>query len=249
MRSQSRIEEIFGSSFLIGNSTFIDESTSIFGKVTIGNNCFIGKYVVIGYPNLETIKEYAKSETQGKNKPVYDAETVIGNNVIIQPGAIIYGGAKIGNRVTIGPSVTVGKGTTIGDDTQLMYGSQIHENATIGKNCRIGGFICDCARIGDNVSVFGSLVHEYIDGWDDEVDLTDCSPIIEDNVIIAFNSLIVGKVRVKSRTFVKPKAVVKSDTPGDCIVIPPSTAIKLEDWKGKLKDGKFFNEKVINAAF
>lgn len=231
------------SSSSIGKETRINEYVRIYGATKIGHRCFIGDYTIIGHPCEEDIEEALENDWDETSKDFACQEvTTIGNNVLIQPNVLILGGVTIGNRVKIGPFVMIGKNTNIESGTQIMYHSQIYENVQIGKDCIIGGFLCDFSEIGNSVTVMGSLVHDYRYGWDDPRNLKDISPIIEDKVIVGYGSIVIGKVRIKSGTFIAAGAIVTKDTPGNCLVKGVDKYYPIDEYERCLKKDKFFRE-------
>jgi len=227
---------------ICGSNCVIDNSATFFGNVVVGQGCYIGRNVIIGQPSIEEIKELQKNTTDSVN----NTSTCIGNNVIIQPNVVISNNVIIGDNVSIGPFTTIGQNSTVGDGTDIMYRAQIFENIKIGKYCKIGGFICDYSIIGNSVTVMGNLIHSYRNGWIENEDLEDESPIIEDDVIIGFDSLVIGKVQVKSGTYVAAGAIVTDNTPGNCIVKSINQIVKVDDYIGKLRNGKFFHDEEKN---
>ena len=226
--------------FSKGKQTHIAKSASLLGNGKIGDRCYIDENVIIGQPSSDDIREHLEKKT---GLPRNTTEVTIGNDVIIQPNAIISGGVKIGNGVTIGPFVTVGKDTTIGDGTELMYHSQIYQKVKVGKNCIIAGFLCDCAHIGDNAIVCGSLVHDFIDGYNRDQEITELenkSPTIENDVTICTGAIIIGKIRIKSKTFVAAGAIVTKDTDGDCVIKGINGTTCIRAYKGRLRNSEFF---------
>lgn len=224
-----------------GKGTVIDKTALFIGKVEIGDGCYIGANTVIGQLSNYDIFETRKS-TEAKTKRSI-RKTIIGNDVLIQPNVIISNDVIIGNNVWIDPFVTIGAHTRIGQDTRIIYYSQIYENVKIGQNCVIGGFLCDYSNVGNHVSMMGSLLHKYKDGWNDDDDLSNQSPIIEDHAIVGYNSLVIGRVRIRNGTYIAAGAIAtKKNIPGNSIVISVNKCIKKDEWSGKLKEGKFFKE-------
>ena len=226
----------------IGNDTRINDLVSIYGTTKIGCRCFVGDYVIIGHPCEEDIEDDLNNGWVEASKDFACQEaTKIGDNVIIQPNVFISGGVSIGNRVKIGSFVIIGKNTNIESGTQIMYQSQIYENVHVGKDCKIGGFLCDFSEIGNFVTMMGSLIHDYRYGWDDPRNLKDISPIIEDNVTVGYGSIVIGKVRVKSGTFIAAGAIVTKDIPENCFVKGVNNVTHKDKYEGSLKKSKFFN--------
>lgn len=224
-----------------GSGTFIESSVSFNGVVEIGNRCRIGSNVVIGQPSIYDLEEVHKDI--GEESEHQHSKTVIGDDVIIQPNVMISNGVRIGNHVKIDSFVLIDKNAKVGAHTRIMYNSQVHEEVQIGRDCKIGGFLCDCSHIGDRVTVMGSLLHPYRDGWDEEQDLEDLvyqSPIIDNDVIIGYGSLVIGKVRVRSKTFIAAGAIVTKDTSGWCVIKGVDGSTPIGCYSGPLKEGKFF---------
>lgn len=226
----------------IDPSVYIGRGGQIYGRVSIGKNCIIGDNVIIGQHSEEELSHVLDEKPRKILDLLENSETLIGNNVVIQPYAIVHHRASIGDGVRIGTFAMVGSNTTIGTGSHLMYRAQVYENVHIGRDCKIGGFICDYSHIGDNVTVMGCLVHTYEKGWDTNQDLSKISPVIEDNVIVGFNAIVIGKVRLKSRTYVAAGAVVTKDTPGNCVVKGMCGTELIEHYKGRfLPKSKFFS--------
>lgn len=227
----SKPKDDSNSSFSIGQCTHIADSALLLGSGKIGKQCYIGSHVVIGQPTSENIRQHKES-----------AKVAIGDDVVIQPNAIISGGVRIGDHVTIGPNVTIGESSKIGDGTELMYYSQVHDSVCIGENCIVGGFLCDYSKVGNNVQLFGSLLHDFLNGWNDSRGLKEISPIVEDDVIICNGALIIGKVKIKPKTYVAAGAIVTKDTPGHCVVKGVNHTQCVEIYEGKLKSSDFFKD-------
>ena len=220
-----------------GKDSFIEKTASFIGKVEIGDGCYIGAHTIIGQPSNFDISENRKPAGKKSFK-----KTVIGNNVLIQPNVVVSNDVIIKNNVQIDPFVIIGAHTRIGHHNKIVYQSQIYENVNVGNNCVIGGFLCDHSKVGNHVSMMGSLLHDYTDGWNDDDDLSDKSPIIENSVIVGYNSLVIGKVRIRRCTFIVAGSIVDKDTPGNCIIKSVNKCTNKDDWPGKLKYGKFFRE-------
>ncbi|MCI1930348.1 MAG: gamma carbonic anhydrase family protein [Clostridia bacterium] len=113
--------EYKGKSPKIAESTFIFENVSIYGDVTIGENCVIMPGCVI----------------RGEGFPV-----VIGDNTNIQDLCCIHtdsadGGIYIGKNVTIGHGAII-HACTIDDSAMVGMGSIVQNRAHIGSFCLIG---------------------------------------------------------------------------------------------------------------
>lgn len=219
-----------------GKGTYIDKTACFVGEVDIGDGCYIGARTIIGQPSNYELDEYLNSAGPGQSS---SNKTIIGNKVFIQPNVVISQDVIIGDNVRIDPFITVCEHSRVGDNTKIIYSSQIHENVKIGNDCIIGGFLCDYSKVGNSVSMMGSLLHCYRDGWNDDEDLENQSPIIEDHSIIGYHSLVIGNVRIKRNSFILAGAIVTKNSLGNCVV-KTGECIPIREWNGKLKDGQFF---------
>ncbi len=199
---------------LIGNHFFLNQEersihpTAIISpKAKIGNNVYIGPYVIIG------------ESTIGDNSYIspfvrlYD-DVVIGSNCTIKEGAVIggtgfgfeideegnhfrfpqLGGVIIGNNVEIGANTCIDRGaltdTVIGDFTKIDNLCHIAHNNKIGNNCIItsGTQIAGSNIIGDNIW-FGP--NSTIKEW--------CG--VESDSLVGIGSVVIRKVKSGTRVF------------------------------------------------
>lgn len=92
-------------------------------KVLIGKDCRISPHTIVGFMS---------DESQA------GLETVIGDNVVIEPFAVIYAGARIGNGSRVMTHSVIYYSTIIGDNCSIANGAHIRENVIIGPDSRIG---------------------------------------------------------------------------------------------------------------
>ena len=116
------IKEVRGHTPKVGENTFLAETATLLGDVTIGRDCSIW-YGAVLRGDVNTI--------------------TVGDRTNIQDGAVIhtlYDGSKnpsqthIGNDVSIGHNATV-HGATIEDGCLIGMGSTILDNAVIPSCC------------------------------------------------------------------------------------------------------------------
>jgi UDP-3-O-[3-hydroxymyristoyl] glucosamine N-acyltransferase len=178
----------------IGINAKIDESTTIYPSVFIGNNVEIGKNVTLMPGSV-----------------IMDG-TIIHENVVVGPGAIIghsafyykkkptgyeqlysCGGVILEKNVEIGAGCTIDKGVTsftiIGEGTKLDNQVHIGHDTIIGKNCLMAAQvgIAGCVEIRNNVTLWGQV---------------GCASgiIIEDDVVVLAQSGI-SKSLEKGKTY------------------------------------------------
>jgi acetyltransferase-like isoleucine patch superfamily enzyme len=106
-----------------GKESSIYDSSLVFGKVKVGNNCWFGPFTIVdGSGGLEigdfcTISvgvhiythDNVKQTLSSWKLPIEREKVIIGNNVYIGPNAIITKGVKIGNCCVIGAYTLVNK--------------------------------------------------------------------------------------------------------------------------------------------
>lgn len=212
----------------INDSGLLHKSSKIFSNVSIGHNTIIEEFCLIGKPHRETRKKFLLN----KNEDEQIKKTQIGNNCFIQAGTIIYEGVVIEDDVICGDYVTIGSGSKIHAGTKIHYRANIFKDVLIGFNCRIGGFCCNNSIVGNGSSVYGKLVHHYTrHGGNNH----DQSPKIGSNVIVGFDSVIVGGIIISDNSYVASGAIVTKDVPEKSIVIGTNQIYSIEEWSGRLK--------------
>jgi len=118
---------------VIPQSAFVDPTAIICGKVIIGENVFIGPYVVI---RADEVDEH------GKLEPI-----IIGDNSNIQDGVVIH--SKAGGRVEIG------------EYTSIAHRSIVHGPCRVGSRVFLGfNSVVFNAIIGDGSVVRHNSVVE-----------------------------------------------------------------------------------------
>lgn len=139
------IKEVRGHTPKVGENTFLAETATLLGDVTIGRDCSIW-YGAVLRGDVNTI--------------------TVGDRTNIQDGAVIhtlYDGSKnpsqthIGNDVSIGHNATV-HGATIEDGCLIGMGSTILDNAVIPSGCIIaaGALVLSGSRLEPN-SVYAGV--------------------------------------------------------------------------------------------
>lgn len=207
----------------------IPPSVKKYGKVSFGKNCIVGEYSIFGYPYVESEKSF-----NGIDK------TLIGNNCVIGSHVLIYEGATIGNETSIEDYCRIGPEVRIGEKCKILYSANINSETIIGDNCVIAGFCCDRAKIGNNVRLFGELIHPHREphlGWDD---VTENSPEISDDVFIGFGAKVIGGIKIGRNSYIAAGAIVTKSVPEAHVVTGINKKVHFRKWKGKLKTSPFF---------
>ena len=171
-------------------------------RLRLGRHVKIMDHVVIGAPNA--------------CKDTFDIEkhrrVILQDWVVIYPFSVVFEGATLRRKVVMEERTSVGSRSTVGEASRILYQAQINDNVTIGQRCMIVGFVADNTKIGDGCSVFGALVHRYKTSntrrWGTEDEL---GPILEDKVVIGWGAVIVGRVRIRTGSWIRPNTVVTRD--------------------------------------
>lgn len=164
-----------GSKVSIGDNTTILPNTSIYGKVTIGEDCYIKPGVVIGGSGFGF--EYDENEV-----PVHFPHT----------GEVI-----IGNHVYIGSNTTIDRATidatVIKDNVKIDNLVHIAHNCIIEENAFViaGAVLCGGVKIGKNSWISpNSSIHQ--------------KTLIGDHSTIGIGSVVLKKVKSGEIVFGNP---------------------------------------------
>ena len=126
----------------------ISKLASISEKATIGENCYIGDFVVI--------EDGAKI---GDNVQIYP-QCYIGDNVTIGDGTKIYAGVKIYEGCVVGSNCILHAGAVIGADG---FGFAPKEDGTFAKIPQLGNVIIeDDVEIGANTTIDRAMMGSTI---------------------------------------------------------------------------------------
>jgi len=202
----------------------------IYGDVEFGEGCVVGEYTIINYPYVTSADDFKD----------YKKKTSIGKKCIIGSHVIIYGGTKIGDETIVEDFCRIGEDVRIGNNCHILYGDKIYDGSVIGDNCIIAGFICERAKIGKNVRIFGEMVHNQREphlGWDN---IVEDSPVIDDCVFIGFGAKIIGGIKISNNSYIVAGAIVTKDVPKKSIVFGVNKIVPYKEWKGSLRNSKFF---------
>ena len=145
IRNMAIIKEVRGHTPKVGENTFLAETATLLGDVTIGRDCSIW-YGAVLRGDVNTI--------------------TIGDRTNIQDGAVIhtlYDGSKHpsqthnGNDVSVGHNATI-HGATIEDGCLIGMGSTILDNAHVPSGCIIaaGALVLSGAQLEPN-SVYAGV--------------------------------------------------------------------------------------------
>lgn len=163
-----------GAKVKIGDNTTILPNCSIYGKVTIGCDCYIKPGVVIGGPGFG----FEKDENGIPVHFPHTGEVIIGDDVYIGANTTIDRGTidatviedhvKIDNLVHIAHNCKIGANTIItggafvsggvqvGKNVWIAPNSSIHQQVKIGDNSKVGIGAVILKNVKDGDTVFGN---------------------------------------------------------------------------------------------
>jgi acetyltransferase-like isoleucine patch superfamily enzyme len=117
-----------------GEGTSIYDNSFVFGKVTVGQNCWIGPFTIIDGSGELSIGDHCtissgvhiythdnvKKTLSGGKLPIEHAEVSIGNYCYIGPQSIISKGVRIGNNCVVAVNSFVNKNI---EDLSIVAGN------------------------------------------------------------------------------------------------------------------------------
>ncbi len=211
----------------------IDNTVKIYTNVNIGKGSIVGEFSVVGRP----YRPVGSKLLHSNKKTIISKDCYIGSHVVIGQGTFIGDGCIIEDYSKVDVDCK------LGSKSHILYRAYIDNNVNIGDNSIIGGFICERSVIGKNSRIFGKLIHKHNNptlGWDDNIEV---SPVVMDNVVIGFDALVIGPVKIESNSYVCAGAIVSKNVPSKHIAYGVNKIVSYKDWKGSLSKSHFFAEK------
>lgn len=224
----------------LGKNVVLEDTTTIYGPVTIGNNCYIGKNVIIGYPKLSNKKSMI---SKGKIKDG-GRETTIGNGVMIYSNATVYEDVKMGNNVKIFHNALIRENVKIGNNCMIGTNSVLDGYLQIGDNTLIhsGAYICANSRIGNQVAIYpgAHLANEKktYSRVGIEFDISQdkyVGPVIKDFAVIGMNATIGAGIVIGEECFIGSASMVTKNTEPRS-VYAGNPAGRIGDWRNPARE-------------
>lgn len=188
----------------------------IYPNVNIGQNFFVGEFVLIGAP--------AQGNKPGK------VETIIGENAIIRSHTVIYAGNVIGDNFETGHGVNIRENNRIGNnvgigthsivehDVEIRDGVRIHSNvfipeySVLEEECWVGPSVTFVNALYPQ----GRRVKEYLKG-----------PTVKQKAKIGANVTLLAGVTVGEMALIGAGSVITKDVPARKVVVGnPAKIIK-----------------------
>lgn len=166
----------------------------------------------LGHPSKELLQKLTNllNENDRDKLTVRRPALVLSEGVIIGPYTILYEGVKLSKNVFLEGRCIIRRCSSIGENTTVYFGAYIGENVVISDNCKIGGFVCNNAKIGKGSAILGALIHKYSKPG---IRKKESSPVIRENVLIGMNSLIIGGIEIGANARISAGAIVLKDVP------------------------------------
>jgi acetyltransferase-like isoleucine patch superfamily enzyme len=212
-------------------------SDSVFtrlGDCEIYTTARVCQGAIIGKPFRPLLDERGQAEPGGR--------TVIGANSYVGYFAIVGAGSVLSEGVIIDDYCAIESDVTIGRKSLVIYRSQICNEAQVGSRCVIGGFIAERVVVGDEVRVFGKIIHTQRNPsvpWD-APESEEPSAVLEIGAFVGFNALVVGGVRIGRRAYVCAGAIVTQNVPAEHVAFGVNKVIPASEWTGGLGRSPFF---------
>ena len=224
-----------GKNVKMDGCTFIGDNIILLGYVTIETGVIIEDGSMIGKPSdaqLEQLRGNRNSPLSFKDyDEIVDTKTVIKKNCYVGRHSTVYSGSTLQEGVICKDYTLIGWDSTIDEKSKLMFYSQVHSWVSVGKGCRIGGFCCNDAKLGNYVSMFGNLIHAYREYGGKR---REPAPRIGDNVTIGFGAQVIGGVSVGNDSYIAAGSIVTKKVPPNTVVTLQNKHCHIKDWHGRL---------------
>jgi len=232
-RNLPRIKGYVGKRVHIDPEAYIGANVILLGPVTIEAGVIIEEGTIIGKPHVYQIrnerpvhKSIQDSDQLVDAKPVIDRDCYVGRYSTIHAGTILH------QSVICNDYSFIERDSTIGAQSQLMFKAQVYSWVSVGQHCRIGGFCCNDAQLGNFVSMYGSLVHAYRTYGGGR---RDPAPKLGDHVVIGWGAVVVGDITIGENTYITAGSTVTKDVPPDTVVTSLNIQCHMDAWLGTLQ--------------
>jgi diadenosine tetraphosphate (Ap4A) HIT family hydrolase/acetyltransferase-like isoleucine patch superfamily enzyme len=170
-------------------------------------------------PEAESREAYISFKNTARYSEGYvndEMRISIGTGSIIRSGTVLYRDVKIGERFECGHNALIRENSSVGSDVCLYTGSQVQKGVTIGDRCIVSGWVGNSSIVGNDVKMFGELVHKYKSSGRGAL---EPAPEILDGAFVGWNAIVVGGVKIGRGSVVGAGSVVTSDVPDGCLVV------------------------------
>jgi len=208
---------------------FMDEfGNIIYDNVKFGQEVGLGHHNILGIYHERLAVKYALSPIR---KSGLRGSVVIGDRTTLCNHVTIYEDVVIGTDCYIDDYVRVGTGTRVGEGSLLLYGARIYSNVKLGRDCRIAGFVASEVKIGDRVTMMGTIAHKYdrpLDWFRDEL-----SAVIEDDVVVGLGAVVVGGINIGKGSYVAAGATLIKSVVENSVVLGINQILSLDEFEAR----------------
>lgn len=198
----------------------ISPRATIYPNVTLGRDCVIEDYAIVGVP--------AKGCASG------ELETRIGDNAVIRSHTVIYAGNEIGDNFQTGNKANIRESNQIGNNVSVGTLSIVEYSVTIGNGVRIHSqaFVPEFTVLeeecwlGPNVVLTNAKYPKS-----PEVKQALKGPLVKRGAILCANCTVLPGVCVGAFALIGAGSVVTKDVAASTVVVGnPARVIKtIED--------------------
>jgi acetyltransferase-like isoleucine patch superfamily enzyme len=205
--------------------SYIHETCKIYGSSTIGKNCTLLEFVLLGYPTNKILSDMRSSGSRLEDFPFIGVN--IGDNAVIRSSSVIYADVRIGSDLRTGHHIMVRESTTIGDGVLIGTNSVIDGSTNVGNHVSIQSnvYIPTNTVIEDNVFL-GPCASLANDKYPIRVKYDLRGPILRKGASVGANATILPGVEIGEGAMVAAGAVVTKDVPAWKLAIGSPARIK-----------------------
>lgn len=220
-----------------GTSAALDTKGELrgYGRIRLGGGTWLGPFTVLGKPYRRV---------RGRPLRGAHATTSVGRRCDVGSFVCIGRGSRVGDDCDIDNYAVLEQDVRVGARSHVLYGAHISNWASIGSDCVIGGFVGEGVKVGARSRVFGYVIHAHLNPsvpWDSG---QAASAVVGPDAFIGFGAIVTGGVRIGTRAYVCPSALVTRNVPPRTIVTGVNGHTPASEWKGRLSSSPFFSGAV-----
>lgn len=214
-------------------NTYFGERSAILGPSYVGEECFIGPYVVIGHPVRYGPLRIVREEGWGYLDNLSSGARIEKNSVI-RGGTVIYEGVSFGEGVITGHYALIRERSTIGKGSLIGSYAVLDGEVHVGEGVKIqtGVYLPRGTTVEDRV-FFGPRVTVTNDKYPPSTRLVGVR--VCKNAVIGAGAILIAGVTIGANSVVGAGAVVTKDVPENMLVlgIPARVYCKVEEFEAK----------------
>lgn len=175
------------------------------------------------------------------NTVYFSFDTVLGQDVVVEPNVVFGPGVKIGDGVIVRAfshleGAVIENNSVIGPYARLRPGTRLKDGVKVGNFVEIKKAVIEAgakvnhlsyigdAQIGAKSNIGAGTITCNYDGFD------KYKTVIGDGVFVGSNSTLVAPVELGDGSFVAAGSVVTHDVPKDALIVARSKQLIKEGW-------------------